>query len=114
MYAPWNPHDGVIYEEVSLDTNKSKGVLITSVIMKGDFHNWLPAISKSEFLSDRLLLYKNFSMFSFFIFCTETFSAIDDLITEVTRIDPGSMVTYRNGSYNNPYVDYPMPGDKMM
>ncbi len=106
-------NDGVIYEEVSLDTNKSKGVLITSVIMKGDFHNWLPAISKSEFLSDRLLLYKNFSMFSFFIFCTETFSAIDELTTEVTKIDPGSLVTYRNGSYNNPYVDYPMPGDEM-
>jgi DNA-binding Lrp family transcriptional regulator len=100
--------DGVVYEEVSLDTNKSRGVMITSVIMKGDLHHWLPAISKSEFLSDRLLLYKNFSRFSFFIFYTETFSVIDDLTAEVTRIDPSSLVTYRNGSYNNPYVNYPM------
>ncbi len=101
--------DGVIYEEVSLDTNKSSGVMITSVIMKGDLHNWLPTISKSEFLRERLLLYKNFSRFSFFIFYTETFSVIDDLTAEVTGIDPSSLVTYRSGSYNNPYIKYPMP-----
>ena len=64
--------------------------------------------AKSQFLKDRLLLYKNFTRFSFFIFCTETFSAIDDLTVEVTKIDPGALVTYRNGSYNNPYVRYPM------
>lgn len=101
----------VIYEEVSLDTSKSQGVLITSVIMKGDFDKWLPLISKSQFLKDRLLLYKNFARFSFFIFCTETLSAIDDLTVEVTEIDPGALVTYRNGSYNNPYVRYPVQDD---
>ncbi|OWP57076.1 MAG: hypothetical protein B2I17_02640 [Thermoplasmatales archaeon B_DKE] len=102
--------DNVIYEEVSLDTNKPIGVLITSVIMKGDLHNWLPTISRCKFLDDRLLLYKNFSRYSFFIFYTENFSAIDDLTAEVSKIDPSSLVTYRNGSYNNPYVNYPMPG----
>ncbi|EQB72419.1 MAG: hypothetical protein AMDU4_FER2C00143G0002 [Ferroplasma sp. Type II] len=101
--------DEVIYEEVSLDTNKAKGVLIASVIIKGDYHDWLPKILKSKFLSERLLLYKNFSIFSFFIFYAENFSAIDDLTTEVTKIEPGSLVTYRNGSYNNPYVTYPVP-----
>ena len=39
--------DGVVYEEVSLDTNKSRGVMITSVIMKGDLHHWLPLFPRS-------------------------------------------------------------------
>ncbi len=99
--------NGVIYEEVSLDTTSARGVLLPSIIMVGDCHKWLPAIFKSKFLGERLLLYKNWASFSFFIFYAETFSVIDNLILEVKAIDPASMITYRNGSLNNPYVNYP-------
>lgn len=99
-------HTGVIYEEVSLDTSKSRWGLVPSVIMVGQYNKWLPAISKSQFLSERLLLYKNFSRFSFFIFHAEDFSAVDDISMEIAKINPVHWVTYRNGSYNNPYVNY--------
>ena len=100
---------GVIFEEVSLDTNSAQGVLLPSIIMTGNYQKWLPAISESKFLQERLLLYKNWSKFSFFIFYAETFSAIDQLIAGTRAIDPASMLTYRNGSYNNPHVRYPLP-----
>ena len=100
---------GVIYEEVSLDTAMANGILLPSIIMTGDYQKWLPTINKSDFLHERLLLYKNWSRFSFFIFYAETFSAIDYIIRDMKAIDPAGMVTYRNGSYNNPYVRYPMP-----
>lgn len=101
--------EGVIYEEVSLDTSMTHGVLLPSIIMTGDYQKWLPTIYKSKFLHERLLLYKNWSRFSFFIFYAETFSVIDQLIRDVKAIDPASMITYRNGSYNNPFVRYPKP-----
>ncbi len=100
---------GVIYEEVSLDTNMAQGVLLPSIIMTGDYQKWLPAINESKFLRERLLLYKNWSRFSFFIFYAETFSTVDQLIAATREIDPASMLTYRNGSYNNPHVKYPPP-----
>ena len=100
---------GVIYEEVSFDTDTAQGVLLPSIIMTGDFRKWLPAINESKFLRDRLLLYKNWSRFSFFIFYAETFSTVDQLIATAREIDPASMLTYRNGSYNNPHVKYPPP-----
>ena len=100
---------GVIFEEVSLDTNSAKGVLLPSIIMTGNYQKWLPAINESKFLQERLLLYKNWSRFSFFIFYAETFSAVDQLIAGTRKIDPASMLTYRNGSYNNPYIRYPRP-----
>ena len=99
--------EGVIYEEVSLDTGKARGVLITSVIMRGDFNIWLPRILKLRFLSDKLMLYKNFTRFSLFIFYTESFSIIDELTSKMKDIDASAIVTYRNGSYNNPYICYP-------
>ncbi len=100
---------GVIYEEVSLDTNIAQGVLLPSIILNGDYQKWLPAINESKFLQERLLLYKNWSRFSFFIFYAETFSNVDQLIAHAREIDPASMLTYRNGSYNNPHVKYPPP-----
>jgi len=100
---------GVIYEEVSFDTNVAEGVLLPSIIMSGDYQKWLPAINESEFLRDRLLLYKNWSRFSFFIFYAETFTTVDKLIGATREIDPASMLTYRNGSYNNPHIIYPPP-----
>lgn len=100
---------GVIYEEVSFDTYMAQGVLLPSIIMTGDYQKWLPAINESEFLRDRLLLYKNWSRFSFFIFYAETFSIVDQLIVAARKIDPASKLTYRNGSYNNPHVRYPLP-----
>lgn len=101
--------EGVIYEEVSLDTNMAHDVLIPSIIMTGNYQKWLSAINESQFLQERLLLYKNWSRFSFFIFYAETFSTVDQLIASTRAIDPACMLTYRNGSYNNPYVRYPSP-----
>ncbi|MCL5731705.1 MAG: hypothetical protein M1605_06340 [Candidatus Thermoplasmatota archaeon] len=100
---------GVIYEEVSFDTNVVEGVLLPSIIISGDYKKWLPAINESEFLRDKLLLYKNWGRFSFFIFYAETFSIVDKLIGATREIDPASMLTYRNGSYNNPHCRYPPP-----
>jgi hypothetical protein len=101
---------GVIYEEVSLDTSMAQGTLLPSIIMVGDYGKWLPDIRESKLLQERLLLYKNWSRFSFFIFYAESFSKVDQIIAAAKEIDPASMLTYRNGSYNNPYIKYPLPG----
>jgi DNA-binding Lrp family transcriptional regulator len=97
---------GVIFEEVSLDTSLAKGILLPSIIMTGNYQKWLPVISDIKFLHERLLLYKNWSRFSFFIFYAENFYTVDQLIATAKEIDPASMLTYRNGSYNNPFVRY--------
>ncbi len=101
---------GVIFEEVSLDTSLANGVILPSIIMTGNCQKWLPVISDIKLLHERLLLYKNWSRFSFFIFYAENFYTVDQLIATAKEIDPTSMLTYRNGSYNNPYVKYPESG----
>ncbi|MCL4323469.1 MAG: hypothetical protein M1498_03395 [Candidatus Thermoplasmatota archaeon] len=102
--------EGVIYQEVSLDTSMAQDTLLPSIIMVGDYGKWLPGIRESKPLQERLLLYKNWSRFSFFIFYAESFSKVDQIIAAAKEIDPASMLTYRNGSYNNPYIKYPLPG----
>ena len=102
--------DGVIYEEVSLDTSMAHGILLPSIIMVGDYREWLLPICESKFLRERLLLYKNWSRFSFFVFYADTFSTIDQIVAGAKAINPASILSYRNGSYNNPTVEYPQPG----
>ncbi len=99
--------EGVIYEEVSLDTSKCKGILLPSAIMEGHIDKWLPMILRSKLLSNLLLLYKNFATYSFYIFSTDTFSLMDELASELMKINSDVLLSYRNGSCNNPFVHYP-------
>ncbi len=98
----------VIYEEVFLDTSKASGMLISSFILRGDVHKWLPGILLLKSLNDRLILYKNFADFSIFVFYTENFLVLEDITEKMKNFDQDVMVTYRHSSYNNPYIDYPV------
>ena len=83
-------------------------MLISSFILRGDVHKWLPGILLLKSLNDRLILYKNFADFSIFVFYTENFLVLEDITEKMKNFDQDVMVTYRHSSYNNPYIDYPV------
>jgi hypothetical protein len=99
-------HNGVIYEEVSFNADRAMGVLIVYIIMLSPYNRYLPLILRDKFLEKRMLLYKNFSRFSFFIMYAVNFAEVDEIEEGFRKINPHHWVAYRGGSYNNPYIKY--------
>ena len=95
-----------IYEEISFDTAKLEHGLMPSIIVKSTPEVNIDTLRDMHFSDKKWLIMKNYGDFIFMIYHVRNFNELGILSSEFSKVTEDFMISYRNGSLNNPYVKY--------
>ena len=95
-----------IYEEISFDTEKLEYGLMPSIILRTSPELNVNTLKNVQPLNKKYLIMKNYGSFLFIIYHVKNFNELEMLSAEFSKITDNFMISFRNGSFNNPYVKY--------
>ncbi|MHB1507434.1 MAG: hypothetical protein ACYCUZ_05195 [Cuniculiplasma sp.] len=95
-----------IYEEISFDTGKLEQGIMPSIIVKSSPELNMNTLRNMHFSDKKWLIMKKYGDFIFMIYHVRNFNELGTLSTEFSKVTEDFMISYRNGSFNNPHVKY--------
>lgn len=95
-----------IYEEISFDTGKLEYGIMPSIILKATPELNMNTLKNLYIINNKYLIIKKYGDFMFIIYHVKNFNELEMLSAEFSKLTDNFMISFRNGSVNNPYVKY--------